>query len=171
MSRSLSADQETGSYKARSLTPVTLQLHQTDGGFSSVFSFFLTCIYLIAGGLSGEKSRDSVTRSDVTVLRRPCDTMRIRRRAYRNTIMLIRSSVLYGTMYRVASICFCISQRCTSHRTMYMTYYTTYTWMRHDSVKAEYDTCFFFWRCDPTRIMASSFLRFSRSHTTAHHSR
>jgi len=26
---------------------------------------------------------------------------------------------------------------------MYMTYYTTYTWIRHDSVKAEYDTCFF----------------------------
>ena len=64
--------------------------------------------------------------------------MRIRRRAYRNTIMLIRSSVLYGTMYRVASICFCIFQRCTSHRTMYMTYYTTYTWIRRDSVKAEY---------------------------------
>jgi len=67
--------------------------------------------------------------------------MRIRRRAYRNTIMLIRSSVLYGTMYRVASICFCIFQRCTSHRTMYMTYYRTYTWIRHDSVKAEYDIC------------------------------
>jgi len=72
-------------------------------------------------------------------VRRPCDTMRIRRRAYRNTIMLIRSSVLYGTMCRVASICFCIFQRCTSHRTMYMTYCTTYTWIRHDSVKAEYD--------------------------------
>ena len=42
-------------------------------------------------------------------------------------------------MYRVALICFCIFQRCTSHRTMYMTYYTTYTWIRHDSVKAEYD--------------------------------
>jgi hypothetical protein len=72
-------------------------------------------------------------------VRRPCDTMRIWRRAYRNTIMLIRSSVWYGTMYRVASICFCMSQRCTSHRTMYMTYYTTYTWIRNDSVKAEYD--------------------------------
>jgi len=76
-------------------------------------------------------------------VRRPCDTMRIRRRAYRNTIMLNRSSVLYGTMYRVASICFCIFQRCTSHRTMYMTYCTTYPWIRHDSVKAEYDTWFF----------------------------
>ena len=74
-------------------------------------------------------------------VRRPCDTMSIRRRAYRNTIKLIRSSVLYGTMYRVASICFCIFQRCTSHRTMYMTYCTTYKWIRHDSVKAEYDTC------------------------------
>ena len=30
---------------------------------------------------------------------------------------------------------------------------------------------FFLWRCDPTRVMASSFLRFSRSHTTTHHSR
>jgi hypothetical protein len=29
----------------------------------------------------------------------------------------------------------------------------------------------FKWRCDPTRVMASSFLRFSRSHTTTHHSR
>ena len=29
---------------------------------------------------------------------------------------------------------------------------------------------FFLWRCDPTRVIASSFLRFSRSHTT-HHSR
>ena len=29
---------------------------------------------------------------------------------------------------------------------------------------------FLLWRCDPTRIMAS-FLRFSRSHTTTHHSR
>jgi len=27
------------------------------------------------------------------------------------------------------------------------------------------------WRCDPTWVMASSFLRFSRSHTTTHHSR
>jgi hypothetical protein len=27
------------------------------------------------------------------------------------------------------------------------------------------------WRCDPKRVMASSFLRFSRSHTTTHHSR
>ena len=27
------------------------------------------------------------------------------------------------------------------------------------------------WRCDPTRVMASSFLRFSRSQTTTHHSR
>ena len=69
--------------------------------------------------------------------------MRIRWLAYRNTIKLIRSSVLYGTMYRVASIYFCIFQRCTSHRTMYMTYYTTYTWILHDSVKAEYDTSFF----------------------------
>jgi len=68
--------------------------------------------------------------------------MRIRRRAYRNTIMLIRSSVLYGTLYRVASIRFCIFQRCTSHRTMYMTYCTAYTWIRHDSVKAEYGTFF-----------------------------
>ena len=30
---------------------------------------------------------------------------------------------------------------------------------------------FLLWRCDPTRVMASSFLRFSRSHTTTHHSR
>jgi hypothetical protein len=30
---------------------------------------------------------------------------------------------------------------------------------------------FLWWRCDPTRIMASSFLGFSRSHTTTHHSR
>ena len=27
------------------------------------------------------------------------------------------------------------------------------------------------WRCDPKRVMASSFLRFSRSHTTTQHSR
>jgi len=98
----------------------------------------LTCTCLIAGCLSGEVTwqRNAEWRHSV---RWPCDTMRIRRRAYRNKIMLIRSSVLYGTMYRVASICFCIFQRCTSHRTMYMTYYTTYTWIRHDSVKAEYD--------------------------------
>ena len=32
-------------------------------------------------------------------------------------------------------------------------------------------TIFFLWRCDPTRVMASSFLRFSRSHTTTYHSR
>jgi hypothetical protein len=30
---------------------------------------------------------------------------------------------------------------------------------------------FFLWRRDPTRVMASSFTRFSRSHTTTHHSR
>jgi len=30
---------------------------------------------------------------------------------------------------------------------------------------------FFLRRCDPTRVMASSFLVFSRSHTTTHHSR
>ena len=30
---------------------------------------------------------------------------------------------------------------------------------------------YIFGRCDPTRVMASSFLRFSRSHTTTHHSR
>ena len=30
---------------------------------------------------------------------------------------------------------------------------------------------FFLWRCDPTRVMASSFTRFSRSHTMTHHSR
>ena len=33
------------------------------------------------------------------------------------------------------------------------------------------NTFFFLWRCNPTRVMASSFLRFSRSHTTTHHSR
>ena len=49
---------------------------------------------------------------------------------------------IHGTMYRVASICFCISQRCTSHRTMYMTSCKTCTWIRHDSVKGEYDTWF-----------------------------
>jgi len=26
------------------------------------------------------------------------------------------------------------------------------------------------WRCDPTQVTVSSFFRFSRSHTTAHHS-
>jgi hypothetical protein len=30
---------------------------------------------------------------------------------------------------------------------------------------------FFLWRCNPTRVLASSFLRFSRSHTTTHHNR
>ena len=30
------------------------------------------------------------------------------------------------------------------------------------------DNIFFFWRCDPTQVIASSFLRFSRSHTTTH---
>jgi hypothetical protein len=30
---------------------------------------------------------------------------------------------------------------------------------------------FFLWRCDPTRVMATSFMRFSSSHTTTHHSR
>ena len=30
---------------------------------------------------------------------------------------------------------------------------------------------FFLWRCDPTQVMASSFLRVSRSHTTTQHSR
>jgi len=30
---------------------------------------------------------------------------------------------------------------------------------------------FFLWCCDPTRVMSSSFLRFSRSHTTTQHSR
>jgi hypothetical protein len=29
---------------------------------------------------------------------------------------------------------------------------------------------FFLWRCDPTRVMASSLMRFSISHTTMHHS-
>jgi len=46
---------------------------------------------------------------------------------------------IHGTIYRVASICFCIFQRCTSHRTMYMTCYKTYTLIRHDSVKGGYD--------------------------------
>jgi len=31
--------------------------------------------------------------------------------------------------------------------------------------------CFLLWRCDPMRVMASSFLGFSRSHTTTHHNR
>ena len=30
---------------------------------------------------------------------------------------------------------------------------------------------FLLWRCDPPRVMASSFLRFSRSHATTHRSR
>jgi hypothetical protein len=30
---------------------------------------------------------------------------------------------------------------------------------------------FLLWRCDPTRVMTSSFLGFSRSHTTTHHNR
>ena len=30
---------------------------------------------------------------------------------------------------------------------------------------------FFLWCCNPTRVMVSSFLGFSRSHTTTHHSR
>ena len=54
---------------------------------------------------------------------------------------------IYGTMYRVASICFCIFQRCTSHRTMYMPCHKTYTWKWHDSIKGEYDTQFIFMRC------------------------
>jgi len=51
---------------------------------------------------------------------------------------------IHGTMYRVASICFCIFQPCTSHRTMYMHCHKTYTWKWHDSIKGEYDTWFIF---------------------------
>jgi hypothetical protein len=32
-------------------------------------------------------------------------------------------------------------------------------------------TIFYLWRCDPTQVMASSFLMFPRSHTMMHHSR
>ena len=64
----------------------------------------LTCICLIDGCLSGEKSRDSDTHTKS--ITRPCNikslhvmsqrdnTMRIRQRAYRNTITLIRSRVI-----------------------------------------------------------------------------
>jgi hypothetical protein len=51
---------------------------------------------------------------------------------------------IHGTIYRVASICFYIFQRCTAHRTMYMTCYKTYTWIRYDSVTEEYDMWFIF---------------------------
>jgi len=77
---------------------------------------------------------------------------------------------IHGTMYRVASICFCISQRCTSHRTMYMTCYKTYTWIRHDSVKGEYGT----WFCNIT-LLTSQFtfdtvaILYWRDLTVPHH--
>jgi hypothetical protein len=38
-------------------------------------------------------------------------------------------------------------------------------------VSLQYREFFFLWRCDPTRVMDSTFLSFSRSHTTTHHIR
>jgi hypothetical protein len=40
----------------------------------------------------------------------------------------------------------------------------------HGSMNIKFILFFWLWRCDPTRVMAFSFLRFSRSHTTTHHS-
>jgi hypothetical protein len=46
-------------------------------------------------------------------------------------------------------------------------------YFRHKTKSSCPFACYIFllWRCDPTRVMTSSFLRFSRSHTTTHHSR
>ena len=41
----------------------------------------------------------------------------------------------------------------------------------HLKIKKECYIFFFLWRCDPALVMAYSFLRFSRAHTTTHHSR
>ena len=51
---------------------------------------------------------------------------------------------------------------------------TTTTWVHpkyHGNIVSNFFFFFFFlWRCDPTRVMTSSFLRFL-DHTTTHHSR
>ena len=41
----------------------------------------------------------------------------------------------------------------------------------HRIIIVPFNTIFYLWRCDPTRVMASSFLRFSRSYTTTYYSR
>ena len=51
-----------------------------------------------------------------------------------------------------------------------------FVWQAEDLLSVQKECTaiiFFFWlcRCDPTRVIASSFLRFSRLHTTTHHSR
>jgi len=50
-----------------------------------------------------------------------------------------------------------------------LVFVTLYGWVA--GLQTRQQPFFFLWRCGPTRARASSFLRFSRSHTTTHHSR
>ena len=51
---------------------------------------------------------------------------------------------IHGTMWRATLEYAKSNRRYAIHRTVYMTCYKTYTWIRHDSVKEEYDTWFIF---------------------------
>jgi hypothetical protein len=70
----------------------------------------------------------------------------------------------------------CIKCRCIMFRnfsvvnTTIATKITDYQQTREESIHFIHGL-FFPWRCEPTRVMASSFLRFSRSHTTTHNRR
>ena len=57
------------------------------------------------------------------------------------------------------------------HTICFIMWYYNFTAMWCDLSAGRTIMVFLLWRCDPTRVMASSFLRFSRSHTTTHHSR
>ena len=68
------------------------------------------------------------------------------------------------------STSFCLESTSTSGRCT-RTGVQTETECRQKDISHFFEHFFLLWRCDPTRVMASSFLRFSRSHTTTHHSR
>jgi len=51
---------------------------------------------------------------------------------------------IHGTMWRATLEYVKANRHYAVHHTMYMTCCKTYTWIRHDSVKGEYDTWFIF---------------------------
>jgi hypothetical protein len=72
---------------------------------------------------------------------------------------------VFRTGYRAHKHKLMCSEQVTEH--------TSIKWCvqnRLQSTQTETYNTFILWRCDPTRGMASSYLRFSRSHTTTHHS-
>ena len=120
--------------------------------FAHVYCFtvcvFLSCILQLLD--AGQKS----------VSGRSCDQP-LRHRFFLVSLCVYKRMLRWFPRLQVATTCFSCSPPDLSFLDPHFIFMYTHYNHCHRAL----------WRCDPTRVMASSFLRFSRSHTTTQHSR